>query len=67
MDTNAPPSSVEIECTHCGFSLTLTETATETAAGVPDGLPDRYQARILLEDHGWSSADDRALCSSCNS
>jgi len=61
METDSFP--ITHECTDCGFRLTVTEDDTN---GVPGGLSARYQARIVLEDHGWSSADDPALCSSCN-
>jgi len=55
---------VETECTGCGFSLTVAE---EDAEGIPGGLSPQHQARVVLEDHGWSPASDPALCSSCNS
>jgi len=54
---------VTCTCAECGFSLTVTEDDTTT---VPDGLSPQHQARIVLEDHGWSSADDPPLCSACS-
>lgn len=53
---------VTCTCAECGFSLTVGKDDTD---GVPGDLSPRHKARIVLEDHGWSSADDPPLCSAC--
>ena len=54
--------SVEIECSECGFSLTVEE---KDIRHVPEDLSPEAKARVVLEDHGWSGLSKEPLCDSC--
>ena len=61
---DSEPFPVKCTCSQCGFSLTVTH---EDAADIPGDLSARHQARVVLEDHGWSYAEEPPLCSACSS
>jgi hypothetical protein len=55
---------VEVTCSQCGFSLSVSK---KDGADVPDDLSPEAKARVVLEDHGWSTMGDRPLCDDCAS
>lgn len=54
---------VECTCSECGFSISV---IAEDAATVPGDLSPQHQARVVLEDWGWSHASEPPLCSACS-